>query len=102
MVCTPRKLLLQLKQAILTGKGRITLPAELRRRWGLKPGDRIDFSLEDNDQVLMTRKVRRIFKSREELAPLSLGRPLTQEDIDRAVADAMTAQGPRVRQERHR
>ncbi len=90
-------------QATLTGKGQITLPAELRRRWGLKPGDRIDFILEDNDQVLMTRKARRsIFKSREELAPLSLGRPLTQEDIDRAVADAMTAQELRVRQERHR
>jgi len=90
-------------QATLTSKGQITLPAELRRRWGLKPGDRIDFSLEDNEHVLMTRKVRRsIFNSHEELAPLSLGRPLTQEDIDGAVPAAMTVQDLRVRRPRHR
>jgi antitoxin PrlF len=86
--------------ATLTSKGQITLPAELRRRWGLKAGDRIDFTLED-EHVVMTRKVRRsILKSREDLAPLSLGRPLTQADIDSAVSEVMAAQELRVRKDR--
>jgi antitoxin PrlF len=90
-------------QATLTSKGQVTLPAELRRRWRLKSGDRVNFSLEDDGHVVMTRKVRRsIFESRKELAPLSLGRPLTQDDIDRAVAEAMEAQELRIQRERRR
>ena len=89
--------------ATLTSKGQITLPAELRRRWGLKAGDRIDFTLEGDQRVVLTRKFRRsILKSRDELAPLSLGRALNQKDIDSAVAQAMEAQELRVRSERHR
>ncbi len=89
--------------ATITSKGQITLPAELRRRWGLKAGDRINFALEDDDRVVLTRKLRHsILKSREELAPLSLGRTLTQKDIDSAVAQAMEAQELRVRAERRR
>lgn len=84
--------------ATLTSKGQVTLPAELRRLWGLKAGDRLHFSMEDRERVVLTRQPRRsIFESREELPPLSLGLPLTQKDIDRAVADAMTAQELRVR-----
>jgi antitoxin PrlF len=87
--------------ATLTSKGQITLPAELRRRWRLKAGDRIDFTLEGDERVVMTRKVRRsILTSRNELPPLSLGRPLSQRDIDDAVADAMTAQELRVQKGR--
>ena len=90
-------------QATLTSKGQITLPSELRRRWGLKAGDRIDFVFESDERIVLTKKLRRsIFKSRDELAPLSLGRPLTQDDIDRAVADAMAAQELRVRRENGR
>ncbi len=89
-------------QSTLTSKGQITLPAELRRRWGLKAGDRIDFTLDDG-RVVLTRKLRRsILESREELSPLSLGRPVTQKDIDRAVAQAMEAQELRARRGRHR
>ena len=89
--------------ATLTSKGQITLPAELRRRWGLKAGDRIDFTLEGDQRVVLTRKIRRsILKSRGELAPLSLGRALTQKDIDSAVAQAMAVQELRVRPERQR
>jgi AbrB family looped-hinge helix DNA binding protein len=89
--------------ATRTSKGQITLPVELRRRWGLKTGDRVDFTLEDDERVVLTRKLRRsILKSREELAPLSLGRTTTQKDIDSAVAQAMEAQELRVRSERRR
>ena len=89
--------------ATLTSKGQITLPAELRRRWGLKSGDQVDFVFEGEDRVVLTRKKRRsILVSRNDLAPLSLGRPLTQDDIDRAVGDAMAAQELRVRREQGR
>ena len=30
-------------EATVTSKGQITIPAEVRRRLGLKPGDRVDF-----------------------------------------------------------
>ena len=90
-------------RATLTSKGQVTLPAELRRRWSLKAGDRIDFSLESDERVILTKRTRRsILESRRDLAPLSLGRPSTQRDIDRAVAEAMAAQELRVRTDRRR
>lgn len=85
-------------QATLTSKGQVTLPAELRQRWGLAAGDKVTFTLESEERVVMTRRRRRsIFESRKDLAPLSLGGPLTQADIDRAVDEAMAAQELRLR-----
>jgi AbrB family looped-hinge helix DNA binding protein len=85
-------------RATLTSKGQLTLPVELRRLWGLKAGDQIDFIIDPDERVTLAgRKRRSILKSREELAPLSLGRPLTQRDIDAAVAGAMASQELRVR-----
>lgn len=66
-------------QSTLTSKGQITLPAELRRRWGLKPGDRVDFTLEDDGRVVLRRWVRRsILEARDELPPLTSGRSSQQ------------------------
>ncbi len=31
----------------VTSKGQVTLPADFRRKLGLRPGDRVHFSLED-------------------------------------------------------
>ena len=59
-------------RSTLTSKGQITLPAELRRRWDLKPGDCIDFCLEDDGRVVVRKWLRRsILQGREELPPLS-------------------------------
>jgi len=58
-------------QSTLTSKGQITLPVELRRRWGLKPGDRLDFTLEDDGRVVVRKWMRRsIFEIGELLPPL--------------------------------
>lgn len=90
-------------RATLTSKGQVTFPAELRRRWKLKPGDKIDFEMQSDEKVILTRTQRRsIFESRKELTPLSLGRPLKQHDIDNAVAEAMSAQQLRVQRRRSR
>jgi hypothetical protein len=48
----------------------------------------------------MTKRVRRsILDSRKELEPLSLGRSLTQRDINDAVSAEMTAQEARIRKQ---
>ncbi|HWK00224.1 MAG TPA: AbrB/MazE/SpoVT family DNA-binding domain-containing protein [Xanthobacteraceae bacterium] len=58
-------------QSTLTSKGQITLPVELRRRWGLKPGDRLDFTLEDDGRVVVRKWLRRsIFEIGELLPPV--------------------------------
>ena len=91
---TPRK-----KRVTLTTKGQITLPVELRRQWDLKAGDQLDFTLEDKDTVRVRKVVRRsIFEVLKDLPPLPPGPPLTQDDIDRAVDEAMEAQERRVRE----
>jgi AbrB family looped-hinge helix DNA binding protein len=59
-------------RSTLTSKGQITLPVELRRRWDLKPGDCIDFCLEDDGRVVLRKWLRRsILEGREQLPPLS-------------------------------
>jgi AbrB family looped-hinge helix DNA binding protein len=59
-------------RSTLTTKGQITLPVELRRRWDLKPGDCIDFCLEDDGRVVLRKWLRRsILEGREALPPLS-------------------------------
>jgi len=75
-------------QSTLSSKGQITLPVELRRLWGLKPGDRLDFSLEDDGRVVLRKWVRRsIFEARDDLPPLILGHPLAEGDIEKAVGE---------------
>ena len=58
-------------RSTLTTKGQITLPAELRRRWDLKPGDCVDFCLEDDGRVVLRKWLRRsILEGREQLPQL--------------------------------
>ena len=73
--------------ATITSKGQLTLPAEIRRRWDLRAGDQIAFEISGKSTgTFAPRRRRSIFDSREALALPSLGRPLTQTDIDEAVA----------------
>ena len=80
-------------RSTLTSKGQITLPIELRRRWQLKPGDCIDFCLEDDGRVVLRKWLRRsILQGREELPPLS--RP------DGGSAEDSGPSGPKPRKRR--
>ena len=45
------------KQAKVTSKGQITLPREVRRRLGVRAGDRVEF--EDDGKVMKVRPVRK-------------------------------------------
>jgi antitoxin PrlF len=61
-------------RATLTSKGQVTLPVELRRRWGLEAGDCVDFCLEDDGRVVLRKWLRRsILEAREGLMALSQG-----------------------------
>lgn len=84
----------------LSSKGQLTLPASLRKLWNLKAGDRINLEFGNDGRAVLTKRVRRsILESRKDLRPLSLGRPLTQADIDEAVASEMIAQEIRIRKQ---
>ena len=89
--------------ATVTSKGQVTVPADIRERLGLKAGDRLDFHLTDSGKltVVATRR-RSILESRDDLPRLTLGRPLTQRDIDDAIGDEMVAQEMRIRRQRSR
>ncbi|WID96055.1 AbrB/MazE/SpoVT family DNA-binding domain-containing protein [Bosea vestrisii] len=84
--------------SIMTSKGQFTLPVEIRQALDLRPGDELRFELTDDKQLsVVPRRRRSIFELRENLPPLTLGRPLTQADIDDAVTEAMNEQEERVR-----
>jgi len=44
-----------MQTSTLTSKGQVTIPAEVRRRLGLHPGDRVAFVV-DGDEVRLVRK----------------------------------------------
>lgn len=41
-------------QSKITRKGQVTIPAEVRRRHGMRRGDRVDF-VEENDRIVLKR-----------------------------------------------
>jgi len=64
----------------LTSKGQVTVPREIRQRMGLKPGDKITFSLLGDGTLVVRPKLRRV----TDLAGLlhKSGRaPVTLEDM---------------------
>jgi AbrB family looped-hinge helix DNA binding protein len=84
--------------ATLTSKGRITIPAQHRRAWGLKPGDQIAFDPPTGKSVrIEPRRKRSIFERLDELTLPSLGRSLTQEDIESAITEALIEKNRRSR-----
>jgi AbrB family looped-hinge helix DNA binding protein len=84
--------------ATLTSKGQITLPAQHRKAWGLKPGDQIAFDPPGwKSARIEPRRKRSVFERLDELKLPPLGRPLTQKDIDNAITEAMIEKDRRSR-----
>ena len=73
--------------ATMTSKGQITIPVEMRRILGLKPGVRIDFYPTENGEYAMRARTGSI----KDLKGIfgKLGYSLTIEEMDRAVQDAV-------------
>ena len=48
-----------MQTSTLTRKGQVTIPADVRRRLGLHPGDRVAFGV-DGDEVQLVRRENRV------------------------------------------
>jgi AbrB family looped-hinge helix DNA binding protein len=82
--------------ATLTSKGQITIPIEVRRKLRLKPGDRIDFILEQGGGVRLKAHKRPL----ADLLGMLKGagrRPLSVEETKEAVLDAVAEDWRRIR-----
>lgn len=82
--------------ATLTTKGQITLPKVIRDLWGLAPGDRVDFVIDESGRVELrplAARAREAFGMlyRAELVARSV------EDLDAARDAALAAEEARIR-----
>ncbi len=74
-------------KAKVTSKGQITIPVEVRRAMGLKPGGKVAFFEEDKGEFVL-RRVRSIMELEGALAGLIP--PMTVEEMDKAIGEAVT------------
>ena len=77
--------------ATLTSKGQMTLPKEVRDRYGLKPGDKVEF-VEENGQTVIKARNQRLIDLVGSLGPPPNG-PKTLEEIEDGIASAWAEAG---------
>ena len=83
-------------KATLTSKSQLTLPAEVRRRMNLGPGDQLEFRVHDQGwmEVHPVRRSRRpLMELRGLLGPPPNGKSLSLEDIEAVIAEAAAGGG---------
>ena len=73
----------------ITAKGQTTVPKEIRDRLKLKPGDRIEYVVTDDGQVLLKARNKRMADFAGILGKPP-GGPVTIEEMDDAIAAAVT------------
>ncbi|WP_159586174.1 AbrB/MazE/SpoVT family DNA-binding domain-containing protein [Chelativorans xinjiangense] len=73
--------------AKITAKGQVTLPKEVRDRYGLKPGDRIEFIEENGKTWVKPRNVRAV-DLLGILGPAPNHVTLNDEELERAIEEA--------------
>ena len=90
-------------EATITSKGQVTIPSSVRKRLGVKPGDKLTFSIEPDGTVSL--------RARKHVSILDIARqhplprsetPFANEDIDKAVIAAMTEQEIRIKRLRRK
>jgi AbrB family looped-hinge helix DNA binding protein len=69
-------------EARLTSKGQMTIPKEIRDRLGMRPGDRIRFTLLPDGRVIMRTKRRRLLDLAGSLY-LKGRKPVSIDDLSR-------------------
>jgi AbrB family looped-hinge helix DNA binding protein len=85
--------------ATLTSKGQITIPVEVRRKLGLKPGDRVAFVVEAGGEVRLKAKKRPLADLLGVLQA-AVKRPLSVEQMGDAVLEAANEDWSRLRSRR--
>lgn len=70
--------------AALTSKGQVTIPVEIRRKLGLKAGDRVQFVERDNGEIVLKPKNRSIMDLHG--AVKWTGKPVTIEEMNETIA----------------
>jgi antitoxin PrlF len=84
-------------RALITSKGQLTLPKEVRDRLSLKPGDAVEFIEEGGRTWVKPRNVRAL-----DLAGI-LHRPgmkaVTIEEMDNAIGEALVEDDERIKRE---
>ena len=85
-------------QGTLTSKGQITLPAELRRKLGLRAGDRVDF--EEREGGIMLKPKKRPLLSLLGILHQPDRPPSSIEEMDEAVQQAVAEDWDRIRNQR--
>ena len=72
-------------QSAITSKGQTTLPKSVREALGVRAGDRVRYVILDNEvRILPVRPIDRLFGALKHDGP-----PVTLEDMERTVAEAM-------------
>lgn len=88
-------------EAKLTSKGQLTLPLEIRKSLGVAPGDHVEFFLHRSGEIFVharNKPASAIFG-----AGAAYARPLTRQQYDRILAEAVAARGkPATRQAPHK
>ncbi len=74
----------------LTSKGQTTIPKEIRERLNLKPGDRIDFVVEDDGRVVLRPRTIDVSQLRGMLRRPGRRRA-SLEDMNRAIQEGAVA-----------
>jgi len=75
--------------ATLTSKGQITIPSSVRKKLHLHAGDKIDFSLVGEHEVLMRPVVKDVDTVFGCLKQASNGTTASVEEMDEAIAERM-------------
>ncbi|MEI5678693.1 MULTISPECIES: AbrB/MazE/SpoVT family DNA-binding domain-containing protein [unclassified Mesorhizobium] len=82
-------------QSKVTAKGQTTIPVEVRDHLGLKPGDRINYVV-DETGVRILAKNRRAADLAAILGPPPRGAGASVEDIDEAIGSAIAEDDERI------
>ena len=82
----------------VTSKGQTTIPVEVRKYLGLKPGDRVSYTMSDGKVELSVRNLRAIDLAGM-LGPPPSGKTVSIEEMDDAIMDAVAEDDERIMRE---
>lgn len=76
--------------AAITSKGQITIPIEIRKKLGLKPGDRVRFVEGENGEFILKPKTGSIMELKGFVK--WKGKPVTIEEMNETIAKGWSGQ----------